>query len=327
MFLLSLAAFPALASAQSNVRPLPSAALPPMHSSAASAGSSSSAGFDDLSGLPRPGEARGFVEVEGVAWLDRPASLSDVGGEVSSQRGGWNAAIGRELSGASLLSLRIETEASFYKFSGASGLIPGSNAPFNDLYRTSVGASWLSSRGEGLAGFLGGAVSLGGEDSASLSDSFFGGALAGLRYQPRKDIAISVGLQAQSRLEDSAWVAPFLGLEIALTDDLRFALEVSRVSLEQRLSPAWSLRGEVNYESRQFRLNSDNPLPRGVFRDERIDAHGALVWRGSSGCEIELGAGTSLWREYSFLDSSGSLAREVESDPALSATLALRLVF
>ncbi|MEO8411554.1 MAG: hypothetical protein ABI478_13380, partial [Propionivibrio sp.] len=84
-------------------------------------------------------------------------------------------------------------------------------------------------------------------------------------------------------------VAPFLGLEIALTDDLRFALEGSRVSLEQRLSPAWRLRGEVNYESRQFRLNSDNPLPRGVFRDERIDAHGALVWRSSSGCELELG--------------------------------------
>jgi hypothetical protein len=68
---------------------------------------------------------------------------------------------------------------------------------------------------------------------------------------------------------------------------------------------------------RQYRLNSDNPLPSGVFRDDDIRLGIGLERTSEDGFHFQVLGGISLWRELSTLDKNGAHVNETEVDPAL----------
>lgn len=319
---------PALAStafAQNAFRPLP---IPADSSKwgidlSAAPGHSSAATFETLDRLAaEPGE-RTFLDARARAGFSAGGNLEG-GGDVSVQDGGWAVTFGRELGDDRLAAFSIETNGRFYDLGGNSTLVPGSSKPFNDVYEARF-SGVMRSRDDGLLGWFGGmSVALGGEDEADPAESLTVGGMGGFRWSQSPKLAVEFGVAALSRLEDDAWVWPFLGFEWQATDRLSFEARGTSLQATLELDERWRTFARAEYLLQQFRLNDDNPLPSGVLRDETIRAGVGLERRGDD-VSFEMFGGFDLWRELSTLADGGADVAEAEVDSAPFVALTLRV--
>jgi hypothetical protein len=322
--LLAGLALAGLSSAQNAFRPLPSIPDAMEWSGAPRPVPSLASYMDSLeeaAAAPKPHsflEARGYADASGSAGLEG-------GGDFATQRGGWQVLFGTELAEERLAAVSISTEAYFYNFGGTPDLVPGAANPFNDLYRASFSGILRTPQQVGMGWFGGFEFTLGGEDEAHVRDSLVAGGVGGVHYVANEHLEVDVGLAMLSRLEDDPWIWPFLGLKWRPNDEL--TLEAKGTSIEARyaLDPTWSLFARAEYQLRQFRLNDDNPLASGVFRDEEIRAGGGITRRSASGFKVDLYGGLNLWRELSTLDQDGGKVSEVEADTTPFVALSLQL--
>lgn len=317
------------APAQSTVRPLPRMATVPAATLALSPRSFDARMLNaepapvDLIDISREPKAESYLELEMHGRLSAGVDFSESGGGFDLARGGWSATLGRAIGEDSAVTVQLETEASFYHFSGMTALVPGSNAPLNDVYRTSLGVSMYTGLAQPLGWFTGFEVGLGGEDEASLGDAMIVGGVSGVRYRANENLALTLGLASQSRLEGKTWVAPFLGFDWRIDDDLRLWAQGSQVELSCALNEHWSTALSAEYAWRQYRLNDENPLPGGVFRDEEIELAFELRRKSKSGVALQFQVGTVVWQELNFIDSSGDNVSETETEPSLFASFGL----
>ncbi len=317
--------------AQNAFRPLPE--MPELRGLVGGAGAASLSAaartralFDEIDAAAEGARERTFVEVRATAGATAGVDLQG-GGELAMQSGGWHATIGTALAEDRIAALSLDTEAFFYELGGANGLVPGVSQPFNDLYQARIAGIVRTQSGATPGFFAGFQLALCGEDNADAKDSLVVGGMGGLRYDPSPELGLELGVAALSRLEDDPWLWPFIGFDWQANE--RVSFQAKGTSLEGRvaLDEHWSVFGRAEYVLRQFRLNSDNPLPSGVFRDEEIRAGLGVTRTSDDGFQFELLGGLDLWRELSTLDSNGTKITEVEADPApfvaLSLTLAL----
>ena len=263
---------------------------------------------------------RPFLEASAGAALDGDS------GEIGTQRGGFDATLGF-LRERSELALHVFTEASFYDFGGPSGALATFGDPFNDLYRTGLGVEGLRRLDEELAWRYGIDLVLGGEDEVSPTDSAQLGGMLALRYEPSETGSLTLGIAAQSRLEDDPWVVPFLGFRWQASEDLAFELEGPEASASLALSDQLQARLGARYELRQYRLNENGPLAGGAFRDEEIRALAGLDWRPKPGLECSLSVGRTLWREIDLRDTRGNELVNLEAADANWVGLSLTISF
>ncbi len=282
--------------------------------------------FDQLEADAQQPRERTFVDVRALADVALGADFQG-GGSLTSQRGGWEAVIGTELDGERLAAFSVRTEAFFYNFGGANGLVPGESEPFNDLYRASFAGVVRSKSSTGPGWFAGFQVALGGEDEAEARDALIVGGAGGVRYRANDELEVELGLAALSRLEDDTWIWPYVGFRWQAADWLEFAAQGTQLEARAFLDEHWSVFGRAQYALQQFRLNDDNPLPAGVVRDEEIRAGVGIERREARGLSIELLAGLNLWRELSTLDRGGQLIAEDELEAAPFVALTLNLSF
>lgn len=283
--------------------------------------------FERLSREPGQADSEMFVALDvGITAL-HDSNVRDGSGQVAVQRGGWRAVVGRRSQVGDEVALHIESEASFYDFGGATGLTPTLDDPFNDLYETRLGASFRSALSQDSSVFGGFEVVLGGEDEVQFEEGLTLGGLTGVEVRVHEELALSMGLAAASRLEDDAFVIPFLGFDWRPTEGLRLGAEGPRAEIEVALDDDWSLELAAAYELRQFRLNEDGPASGGAFRDEQIHAAAELAYQPDPGVRLTATVGSALWREYSVLGSDGSLLGEIEPEAGLMFGLGLQLRF
>lgn len=311
------------ASAQNSFRPLPE--LPELHDWPGPAARTTAATrFDELEAQAEAPRERSFVEVRALADFVSSANF-DGGGSLASQSGGWVATLGTELGDERIAALSIRTEAFFYNLGGANELVPGENEPFNDLYRASI-SGVVRSTADGAPGWFGGFhLSLGGEDDAATNESLVVGATGGMRYKPSEALDLELGVAALSRLEDDAWIWPYVGFRWRATPWLEVAAQGTALEASARVADRWRLLGRAEYSLRQFRLNDDNPLPSGVLRDEEIRAGVGVEYASGRGFGVEVLAGINLWRELSTFDRDGQAVTEDELDVTPFVAFALRL--
>ncbi|MHC4375973.1 MAG: hypothetical protein ACYS26_05180 [Planctomycetota bacterium] len=283
--------------------------------------------FERLSREPGQAESEMFVSLDvGITAL-HDSNVRDGSGQVAVQRGGWRAVVGRRNQVGDEVALHIESEASFYDFGGATGLTPANDDPFNDLYETRLGASFRSALSQESSAFGGFEIVLGGEDEVQFEEGLTLGGLTGVEVRVHEELALSAGIAAASRLEDDAFVIPFLGFDWRPTEGLRLGAEGPRAEIEVALDDDWSLELAAAYELRQFRLNEDGPANGGAFRDEQIHAAAELAYQPEPGVRLTATVGSALWREYSVLGNDGSLLGEIEPEAGLMVGLGLQLRF
>lgn len=328
----------ASASAQSNVRPLPKAAMVsemgmslsretlPRSLPALPRGPAASR-YEDLAPIAdRQGDVP-QVEMQIEALYYPAADFDGSPGSVAIQRGGWDAELGYKVADDRSFTLHLHTEASFYDFGNGSAIVPGSQKPFNDLYETMLGTSLCVANTARTSWFAGFELGLSGEDEASIGEAVTLGGVSGLRYQAHENLALQVGVAAQTRLEDQPWVIPFLGFEWDINDRWTLTAEGWQARLQGDLDDRWSIFGEAVYEVRQFRLNDDNPLPGGVARDEEITIGAGVQWQPAEGIKVSFEGGLVAWQELTMLDEDGNRISETETSNGKYAAIGVELAF
>lgn len=335
-FALVLVSSSALSLAQSPVKPLPAAALPSSLAVALAAPSAlpvfdqhwPRSPFDEVAHLPASDDGPHF-DLALLFDAQKGTEFQGAPGSVRTLRGGWDAHVGWRTGERSGLSLNLHQEASFYSFTNATGLVPGSgsDAPFNDVYETSIGSTLCVAASERTSWVSSAALTFAGEDNAALGKSLSVCMLTGLRYRVRDDVTIEGGLAAVSLLEDDPWLVPYVGFDWDMGAGWRLSASGPRVEFSKELGREWTLGAIAQYEVRQYRLNASNPLPDGVLRDQQIDLGLEIAWRPQPDTRLSIEGGMVGWRELQFLDRDGNKVSETEADPAPFASLRLHFGF
>ncbi|MFT5050709.1 MAG: hypothetical protein ACI8QZ_002112, partial [Chlamydiales bacterium] len=318
---------------QASLRSLPKAALAgwnsrPLDASARVAGPAPLHSVVDS--LPRsvfeaPASELPKVELELMTRGDSGGNFEGGAASLETRRGGWRAMV-TQADDDSIFAAELGVEGSFYSFAGAPPLGGISAAPFNDLYRTQLGFSYAQRPQIGHIGhFEGVEVTFGGEDNVQATDGATGGLLGGLRYRAAENLTLAAGVAALSRLDDDAWIWPFLGFDWQVSDTVNF--EILGPDIELGWNASDSLRGflSAEYDLRQYRLNEDGPTGGAAFRDESIRVGGGLEWRPKRALKLRLEGGVAYWRELTLLPTDGSASSESELDP--SPYLGFELVY
>ncbi|MGQ0629307.1 MAG: hypothetical protein ACT4PL_14550 [Phycisphaerales bacterium] len=253
------------------------------------------------------------------------SDLRDGPGEVAVSRASASLTVGYALSERTKLSLALDAEASVYDFQNATALVAGTDEPLDDAYAAAIVPSVFHAINAEWAVFGGGVFAFAGESDADLGDSFTGGGFGGVRYAFCETFAMSFGLAATSRLEDSVLVLPLIGIEWQVSPTVKFVTERLGVRLTAKMNDAWSVGLFGSYQSREYRLEDDNLLPGGVARDRRVPVGAMVTYAPSAAFDATLRAGAVVYQEYRFDDADGD--RVSEDHTRAAPFLALNISF
>lgn len=243
----------------------------------------------------------------------------DGGGDVSVTRSMFSFDFSRSFSPDFRAGILMTTEFSWYDFDDAPGLIAGTGKPFSQLIETDFTphvACKINDQWTAVSGLF---FRFAGETHADVSDSFtWGGYVAG-RYSASKDFSITIGVRANSRIEDDWTILPALGMDWHVSPSVRVQLipavggEAFRVSTP--IGDDWTFMIDAEYQSRDFRLEDGAPLSEGVVRDARLSVGMGVLWKPCDTVEITAHAGAIAWQEFRIDDSDGNRLTESNTDP------------
>ncbi len=256
--------------------------------------------------------------------------LDDSPGELSVWRAGAGLEVGVPIGERARLAMLFFGERSWYDFSNATGLVPGTDDPLDETYRI-VLRPLLSYQIDEQWGVFGAAsLSWGAEDGAELGDAFTVAAFAGVRYAFSKDFSMSLGGGAATQLEDSTEFIPIIGVDWQINERTRLSttgVEGLGARLTHGFADHWALVVQGSYESRQFRLADDNALSEGAMRDRRLPLGVGITWAPSKTVAVELMGGVVAWEQLRFDDSNGDDVSEVNADPSPFVRVMVRVEF
>jgi hypothetical protein len=258
------------------------------------------------------------------------SDLDDSPGSLSTIRAGGGLEVGVPVGERARLTTLFFGEQSWYDFSDATGLVPGTDDPLDEAYRLVLRPllSWQVSQDWGV--FCGGSLNWGAENGADLSDALTVGGIAGARYRFSDSFSLSFGLGVASQLEDSTEFFPLIGVDWQIDEQTRLSStgdEGVGLRLTHAVSEHWSVLVQGSYESREFRLADDNALSEGAMRDRRVPVAAGVSYSPSQSVTLQLLGGVVAWQELRFDDSGGNEVSEVNADPAPFVRLILRVYF
>lgn len=258
--------------------------------------------------------------------LDEPAGGDD-GGSVAIARTGLGFAVNTRLNERARFTVELGGEASFYDFDDAAGLIPGTDDPLDDAYRFNVSPRLVFFHTRRLSYLAGASAEFSGEPDADIGDAMTYGGFGGVRYAFTDEFALTLGVSARTRLEDSALVLPLIGVEWTVNDRLRLETQGLGLRAVTRVNDRLDFTVSGGWELREFRLADDHALPEGVIRDRRVGIGAGFTWRATDDIALSLTGGAVAWQEFTIDDRDGDEVSEVNTDPAAFVTLSARIAF
>lgn len=226
----------------------------------------------------------------------------------------------------SFFDFSLGAEFSFYDFDGATGLAADGD-PADNFAEYLVGARYTGQVNEDWWWFAGGNASWAAEDGADLGDGFTASGIVGATYAVNERLSIGGGLVVRSRIEDDPLIYGLPVINWRINE--QWTLETLSNSLRLTYAPSedWAVYVAGGWESREYRLGDEGPLPDGVMRDDRIPIVLGAVIRPGENIELDIAAGSTVWSEFEFRDSTGAEIAEADADPALLAMITARLRF
>lgn len=255
------------------------------------------------------------ISVRGGVSYDFETDVDDTDGSVSALRAQAGLGLSYALSRQWLLNLDVDAEVSAYDFSGFAGVIGPSDEPVDEVGELTLrpGATYLHS--SEWAFFGSAVVQFAGEFDADAGDSTTFGGLGGARWQVSDSFAVSFGLIAKTRLEDSALVVPLVSVDWRINETWGLASTGLEATLSAKIGEQWSWLLVGGWRPREYRLADDNDLPDGVFRDDRAYVGTGIEYRPNPISSIRLTGGVTVWNELRFEDSDGNKVFEEQADP------------
>lgn len=292
---------------------------------ACSAGAQEAAETTDAKASERP---RLRFELSPRAEYAFESDLDDQDAEAAVGRAGLGSRLSYQATDRLTLILRLEVEASWYRFSGMREGGGDADDLLEDAYTagiTPVVAYGIDDKWSVMGGAL---IEFGGEADADVGDSGTYGAFGMVRYAFSDRFALSLGLGGKSRLEDDARVIPLLGVEWKITDRVTLSSEGPGLRLTASINDQWAVWVSGAWESREYRLEDDHAVfADGVARDERVPVRAGATWSPSGRVSVDAFVGVVLYQNYEFLDRDGNEVLEDNTDPAPMIGLNARFSF
>lgn len=271
-------------------------------------------------------------------WLNFPASHAfsadvDGGGTSSVTRAGASVGMTVPFQQHHRFTLEMSSEWSFYNFDKAIGLDPVGGDPVGTVDEFQIGAR-LFIRTATRWGVFGAAEMISaGEPGASFSDTLRFTAYGGARYWLSETLSVSGGLSARTRLEESAFIAPFITIDWQINE--QWSLKTSERVLERGTNVAAAYAPDKTltislsggYEPREYRLDDTGFNPGGSLLDERIPVELGVLWKPAPAVDVRAGVGVYLWQRYLIRDSAGNQVSKSDSGAQPFATLGVEFRF
>ncbi len=215
------------------------------------------------------------------------------------------------------LALDLSVEWSNYDFSGATPLFPGPGPTITDAYTYRVSPSIFYSIDETWGVLLGCSFESSLQDGAEFDESIRWGGFGGVRYQWTESFALTLGVNAATRLEDDAIIIPIIGVDWRVNDKVTLRTEGPGAAAVVDLGEGFLFTLRGRWEPREYRLDDSGPVPGGVLRDEAILLGVELGYRPSNTLLLAAEVGGVFDQEFETLNSNGNEVAKEDSDPSL----------
>jgi hypothetical protein len=244
------------------------------------------------------------------------SEFDDEEGELAVSRVGGELGVGIPAGDRGQLQLSLDYEYSNYDFSDTT-FIAGSDSPFRDIHRTFFSARYSRQASRQLAWFVGATAGVAFEEGASIGDSWEYGAFGGVKYYLSEKLAIGLGVGFVTQLEDDPLIFPAPVFEWNFAEDWSLSAGGRPgLTLAYDYSDELSFSLSAFYESRDFRLDEDGPVPDGVGRERQVPITLGVQFRPAPAFEIALAAGVNLARTIEIEDEDGDEVADVDADPS-----------
>ncbi len=252
--------------------------------------------------------------------FDTDIEGSDASFDVNRFGGGFGAAF----TISDELTLRAGFDYSYndYSFDEADTLIPGvtGNDPFDAFHTVSLvgGLDYRLDEKWTISGT--GFVRYEGEEGVDLDDALIGGGLGFFTYRFNEDLTLGFGVGASSRLEDDAWVVPYLFVRWQIDEQWQLRSDGLGARLSWSPSPEYEVFLRGRYVRDEWRLDDDRgAASEGVFRDDRVPVGLGIDWRPIPTLTITGEVSVMVYRELEFLNDNGRTVSEEEIDEIMPA--------
>jgi len=249
------------------------------------------------------------------------ADVDDTSGDVEVVRVGVRLSLRHVVNPQLAYTATLRHETSDYDFSRAAGLFPGSNdtqSPFDRVHETRASFGFIYGIDDAWSLFGTGFIGAGYETGARIEDAMFGGAFGGFGYAFSDTFSLQLGIGVRTRQDDDALVIPLIGFIWKIGDDLRLESEGIASRLIWQTTEDLELSLFARYTTRDYRTDRSNEfLPDGVFRDDRVVIGARADWTPNPGFVLTIEAGASIWQRFTFYDQNDDRINRTETDPQL----------
>lgn len=258
-------------------------------------------------------------EIRGAATFNLNADL-DGEGEASVSRLGAGATASVSVNPDVLMRLSYDVEFSFYDFDNATQLISDGD-PVDSTYEHTLSASLAGQFSPSWGWFGGGGVKIAAETGANANDIYRPLGFGGVRYRFSDALTVGAGVGVVSRFEDSTRFLPLITVDWQINQRWRFSSGRTIITEGPTAAIYYQAREDVElfagavYNSREFRMDDEGPVPNGVFRDQRVPIFAGVQWDPTPNIQLVAAGGVTVYQQYEILDDGGDKVSDDESDP------------
>ena len=255
------------------------------------------------------------------------AGLSDAPGNVTVTRADLSFDVGIPVGLRGQFGISLDAERSHYNFSDATTFVPNDPDTNFDANITSLSFSFARQENETWGWLVGGGFGAGFESGAHIDQSLFATGFGGVRYAINEKVRIALGAIVTTQIEDNPLILPLLGLDWRFDERTSISSEGKPgLTLAYALDSSWIVRTGFTYESRNFRLDRDGPIPNGVARDTRLPVFIGIRYAPHRQIDIDLAGGVMFMQTLEVDDSEGvELSEEdVDTTPFLRISVAFK---
>jgi hypothetical protein len=269
-----------------------------------------------------------FVEADGR--LSLGADIDDLNGSVDVARLRGAAGVSFRLTDTADLILRMGSEASFYEFDNAAGIVPGSPAvdePWDSVHATTFAPILRSMPETGWQWTLGGRVTSAGEPGADFSDTIAAGGFVLASYDVTDTLRLGAGVNIVTRLEGGLFVFPIPVIQWDVTDHLQIGTTERGFGATWFINPRWSAGVQVSFMRREYRLDDDNAVPGGSFTDIRVPVTLTVSYTPSPRFAVTGRIGSEVWGDLEINDRNENEVASYDLSSSVLVGVDLRLRF
>ena len=236
------------------------------------------------------------------------ASLAAGGGALSQSYGSLDLTVPLAGSNANGLDADLIAERLQFYFRNFGQFLPGRSSPLADASLFTLQPNLILTPAPQWSLLGSGLVQYAGADGASSSAATLWGGSAAAAYQASPGLKLGVGVELEQRMKASALVLPFPVIDWKISDRWSLtSLDGESGRLACALSGAWSLFGQLEFQSQDLRLRRSSSIASGIVRYEAYPLSLGVQWKPQPRLTVSLSAGAAVDQTYRFEDAHGRL--------------------